>query len=72
MYFKFLNNCVYFICFFSLQNLELLTPVGGTNTRTDKEYQYYKFLLSPGQILEAIKNYPGLPTEVAQWATNSL
>lgn len=55
-----------------IKNLELLIPVGGTNTRTEKEYQYYKFLLTPEQILDALKNYPSLPTEVKQWATNSL
>ncbi|XP_063985608.1 origin recognition complex subunit 4 [Diachasmimorpha longicaudata] len=54
-----------------IKNLELLTPVNAT-ARTEKEYQYFKFLLSPQQVLEAVKNYVGLPTEIAQWATNSL
>ncbi|XP_011312186.1 origin recognition complex subunit 4 [Fopius arisanus] len=54
-----------------IKNLELLAPVNAT-ARTEKEYQYFKFLLTPQQVLEAVKNYVGLPTEIAQWATNSL
>ncbi|XP_012274569.1 origin recognition complex subunit 4 [Orussus abietinus] len=54
-----------------IKNLEFLIPVGGTNTRTEKEYQLYKFLLSPQQVMNAVKSYPGLPTEVSQWAMSS-
>ena len=56
------------LCTSFSQNLEFLLPVGGMNSKVEKEYQYYKFLLTPQQVLEAVKNYSGLPTEVAQWA----
>lgn len=55
-----------------VKNLEFLAPVGGTNAKTEKEYQFYKFLLTSQQVMEAVKNYPGLPTEIAQWAMSSL
>ncbi|KAK0175710.1 hypothetical protein PV327_009439 [Microctonus hyperodae] len=54
-----------------IKNLELLAPVGGTNSKSEKEYQYYKFLLTPQQVIEAVKNYPELPTDVKQWVNNS-
>lgn len=55
-----------------IKNLEILTPVSGINSKAEKEYQYYKFLLTPQQVMEAVKNYPGLPTEVSQWALSSV
>jgi len=54
------------------QNLEIVLPVGNTNAKFEKEYQYYKFTLTSQQVVEAVKTYPGLPTEVAQWATSSI
>ncbi|XP_015602617.1 origin recognition complex subunit 4 [Cephus cinctus] len=55
-----------------IKNLEFLAPIAGTNTRVEKEYEFFKFLLTPHQVMEAVKNYSGLPTEVAQWAKSSL
>ncbi|XP_018350470.1 PREDICTED: origin recognition complex subunit 4 [Trachymyrmex septentrionalis] len=55
-----------------IKNLEILLPVGNTNTKFEKEYQYYKFTLTSQQVIEAVKNYPGLPTEVSQWASSSI
>ncbi|KAK2577230.1 hypothetical protein KPH14_003376 [Odynerus spinipes] len=51
-----------------IKNLELIVPVTNTNARVEKEYQRYKFSLTSQQVMEAVKNYPGLPTEVTQWA----
>lgn len=47
-------------------------PVSGMNSKVEKEYQYYKFLLTPQQVTEAVKNYSGLPTEVSQWSLSSI
>ncbi|XP_046617948.1 origin recognition complex subunit 4 [Neodiprion virginianus] len=55
-----------------IKNLELIQPVGGPNTRVEKEHQLYKFSLGWQQIADAVKNYPELPTEVSQWAVSSL
>ncbi|KMQ91338.1 origin recognition complex subunit 4-like protein [Lasius niger] len=55
-----------------IKNLEILVPVGNTNTKFEKEYQYYKFTLTSQQVMDAVKNYPGLPTEVSQWALSSI
>lgn len=55
-----------------LQNMEILLSVGNTNTKFEKEYQYYKFTLTSQQVIEAVKNYSGLPTEVSQWASSSI
>ncbi|XP_053979921.1 origin recognition complex subunit 4 [Hylaeus anthracinus] len=55
-----------------IKNLEIVMPVSGMNSKVEKEYQYYKFLLTPQQVMEAVKNYPGLPTEVSQWSLSSI
>ncbi|XP_046814472.1 origin recognition complex subunit 4 isoform X1 [Vespa crabro] len=55
-----------------IKNLEFIVPVSNTNTRIEKEYQRYKFSLTSQQVMDAVKNYPGLPTEVSQWALSSL
>ncbi|EFN77500.1 Origin recognition complex subunit 4 [Harpegnathos saltator] len=55
-----------------IKNLEILLPVGNSNMRVEKEYQYYKFTLTSKQVMEAVKNYSGLPTEVSQWASSSI
>lgn len=58
-------------CIFS-QNLEFLLPVSGMNSKVEKEYQYYKFVLTSQQVVEAVKNYSGLPTEISQWAVTNM
>ncbi|XP_044744533.1 origin recognition complex subunit 4 [Coccinella septempunctata] len=55
-----------------LQNLELITFVGGGGTRIQKEYQLFKLEATSQQIAEAVKSSQGLPTEVVQWANSSL
>ncbi|CAK9817583.1 Origin recognition complex subunit 4 [Anthophora quadrimaculata] len=55
-----------------IKNLEFLLPAGGTKSTVEKEYQYYKFLLTSQQVLEAVKNYSGLPTEISQWALTNM
>lgn len=42
------------------------------NSKVEKEYQYYKFVLTSQQVIEAVKNYSGLPTEVSQWAVTNM
>ncbi|OXU27880.1 hypothetical protein TSAR_010519 [Trichomalopsis sarcophagae] len=54
-----------------IKNLELIIPVT-TNQRIEKEYQSYNFTLTPQQVMEAVKNYQGLPTDIAQWADSSI
>ncbi|XP_043474076.1 origin recognition complex subunit 4 [Leptopilina heterotoma] len=54
-----------------IKNLEILQPIGSSNSRVEKEYQFYKFILTPQQVLDAVKNYANLPTEVHQWAVNT-
>ncbi|KZC05831.1 Origin recognition complex subunit 4 [Dufourea novaeangliae] len=80
-YFKFVNQNssiqsvqrpVIMKAFEHIKNLEILMPVSGMNSKVEKEYQYYKFLLTPQQVMDAVKNYPGLPTEVSQWALSSV
>jgi hypothetical protein len=44
----------------------------GTNQRTEKEYQLYKFTLTSQQVMEAVKNYQDLPTDITQWADSSI
>lgn len=51
-----------------IRNLEILIPASNAYGKIEKEYQYYKFMLSAQQVTEAVKSYSGLPTEVAQWA----
>lgn len=73
-YFKFIlnfSNCLKCKTILIFQNLELIIPVT-TNQRIEKEYQSYNFTLTPQQVMEAVKNYQGLPTDIAQWADSSI
>lgn len=54
------------------KKLELISLLNSCMVRTQKEYQFFKLLVTSRQIAEAIRNYQGLPTEVAQWANSSL
>ncbi|XP_011506352.1 PREDICTED: origin recognition complex subunit 4 [Ceratosolen solmsi marchali] len=54
-----------------IKNLELIIPVG-MNQRIEKEYQSYKFTLTSQQVMEAVKNYQDLPTDITQWADSSI
>ncbi|XP_058810389.1 origin recognition complex subunit 4 [Phymastichus coffea] len=54
-----------------IKALELIVSVG-LNQRNEKEYQSYKFTLTSQQVMEAVKNYNGLPTDVTQWADSSI
>ncbi|KAJ8925772.1 hypothetical protein NQ315_009620 [Exocentrus adspersus] len=55
-----------------IQNLEITSIVSGGGSRIQKEYQFFKLLVTPSQICEAVKKSVGLPTEVVQWAHSSL
>lgn len=52
-----------------LRDVEIVASI---NSRTQKEFQMYRLLLSYGQIKEAIARYQGMPTEIVQWAKSSL
>ncbi|KAJ8960326.1 hypothetical protein NQ318_004060, partial [Aromia moschata] len=54
-----------------IQNLELISMISSA-PRVQKEYQFFKLLVTPKQISEAIKNSLGLPTEVIQWAVPNI
>ncbi|KPP69771.1 origin recognition complex subunit 4-like [Scleropages formosus] len=54
-----------------LQQLELIRPVDGSASRTQKEYQLMKLLLDHTQVMEALQRYPQCPTDVKQWATSA-
>ncbi|CAH1968230.1 unnamed protein product [Acanthoscelides obtectus] len=55
-----------------IQGLELISMLSNTGSKVQKEYQFFKLLVTPEQILDAVKKSSGLPTEVAQWARSSL
>ncbi|XP_038645900.1 origin recognition complex subunit 4 isoform X1 [Scyliorhinus canicula] len=55
-----------------LHQLELIKPMDGASTRTQKEYQLVKLLLDSSQIMDALQKYPHCPTEVQLWASSSL
>nr|XP_022911978.1 origin recognition complex subunit 4-like [Onthophagus taurus] len=55
-----------------IQNMELIVSVS-QGTKLQKEYQMFKLLLSPQQILEFVKkSSASIPTEVVQWANSSI
>lgn len=57
-----------------LINMELIQPItaGAQHNRAQKEYEMFRFLVTKQQIMDAVKRFPGLPTDVAQWAISSL
>ncbi|KAL3288660.1 hypothetical protein HHI36_003093 [Cryptolaemus montrouzieri] len=55
-----------------LQNLELISPINSGGSKLQKEYQLFKLVATPRQIVDAVKLSSGLPTEVVQWANSSL
>ncbi|XP_023312795.1 origin recognition complex subunit 4-like [Anoplophora glabripennis] len=55
-----------------IQNLEIISMISGAGSRNQKEYQFFKLLVTSKQISDALKKYVGLPTEVVQWANSSL
>jgi len=57
--------------FEELEDLELIQTVDHSHG-TSKEFQLYRMTVMEEQVLEAVNNYPGLPTEVSQWYHTSL
>ncbi|CAG5131017.1 unnamed protein product [Candidula unifasciata] len=56
-----------------LQTLELIkSHAGGGGAQVQKEYKLMSLLVHPSQILDAIQKYPGCPTEIKQWASQSI
>ncbi|KAL1123639.1 hypothetical protein AAG570_002715, partial [Ranatra chinensis] len=60
---------VLLMAFERIKELEIILSVGGSHSK--KEYQLYGLAVTGEQIDRAIASYPGLPTEVAQWAATS-
>ncbi|XP_018577250.1 origin recognition complex subunit 4 isoform X2 [Anoplophora glabripennis] len=56
----------------NILNLEIISMISGAGSRNQKEYQFFKLLVTSKQISDALKKYVGLPTEVVQWANSSL
>lgn len=42
------------------------------SSKLQKEYQFFKLLVTPQQILEAVGKSSGLPTEIIRWSSSSL
>ncbi|XP_017784040.1 PREDICTED: origin recognition complex subunit 4 [Nicrophorus vespilloides] len=55
-----------------IKHMELIQNITGGSGRLQKEYQMFKLLVTSDQIMESVKGWQGLPTEVSQWAISSL
>ncbi|KAM6893849.1 origin recognition complex subunit 4 [Xenentodon cancila] len=54
-----------------LQQLDLIRPVDGAASKTQREYRLMRLMLDHGQIMEALQKYPQCPTDIKQWATSA-
>ncbi|XP_061571596.1 origin recognition complex subunit 4 [Cololabis saira] len=54
-----------------LQQLELIRPVDGSASRTQREYQLMRLMLDHSQVMEALQKYPQCPTDINQWAMSA-
>ncbi|GFO48373.1 origin recognition complex subunit 4 [Plakobranchus ocellatus] len=54
-----------------LQTLELVRSHGSGGT-SQKEYKLMNLLVHPAQIMDALQKYPNCPTEMKQWASQSI
>ncbi|XP_013378930.1 origin recognition complex subunit 4 isoform X1 [Lingula anatina] len=52
--------------------LELVRPLDGVGSKTQKEYRLMSLLVEPAQLSEALQRYPGCPTEIKQWAQTAV
>ncbi|CAG9763710.1 unnamed protein product [Ceutorhynchus assimilis] len=52
-----------------IEKLELISMIGHQGK---KEYRFFKLLVTPHQISEAISRSSGVPTEIVQWSNSSL
>ncbi|XP_048237832.1 origin recognition complex subunit 4-like [Haliotis rufescens] len=55
-----------------LMTLEFIRALDGSGSRVQKEYKLMSLLIHPSQIVDALQKYPNCPTEVKQWAGNSV
>ncbi|KAL1501355.1 hypothetical protein ABEB36_006689 [Hypothenemus hampei] len=56
-----------------IEKLELISMLNQAgSSKLQKEYQFFKLLVAPTQISEAVGKYIGLPTEIIQWCNSSL
>ncbi|XP_071444263.1 origin recognition complex subunit 4 [Hetaerina americana] len=71
------------LCAFeTLQRLEFIQPAAkgsmkikfssGFDKAYQKEFQLFYFLATSDQVMDAVRNYKDLPTEVSQWASSCL
>lgn len=61
--------------FENMEHLELIRPADNSSVLTSykgqKDYRLLHLLLQPSQLKEALKNYPSLPAQLNQFASNS-
>ncbi|KAK6969859.1 hypothetical protein BgiMline_025470 [Biomphalaria glabrata] len=60
-----------------LQALELIRGLNSSGSMTSgvqalKEYKLMTLLVHPAQLLDALQKYPNCPTEIKQWASQSI
>lgn len=56
-----------------IKALELIMPVSSLATsRQQKVFQMHRFLLTSGQVKNAVNKYQNLPVDVSQWAMSSI
>ncbi|KAF7275729.1 hypothetical protein GWI33_011328 [Rhynchophorus ferrugineus] len=55
-----------------IEKLELVSMISQGTSRVQKDYQFFKLLVTSQQISEAISKSHGVPTEIVQWANSSL
>ncbi|XP_071788843.1 origin recognition complex subunit 4-like [Asterias amurensis] len=58
--------------FEQLVALEIVKPVDGHGSRTQKEYRAMSLLVTSAQLTEVMNTYPGCPSELKHWASNPL
>ncbi|XP_038079372.1 origin recognition complex subunit 4-like isoform X1 [Patiria miniata] len=55
-----------------LVSLEIVKPVDGHGSRTQKEYRAMSLLVTSAQLMDVLNTYPGCPSELKHWASNPL
>ncbi|CAH1774753.1 unnamed protein product [Owenia fusiformis] len=52
--------------------LELVRPMDGSSSRTQKEYRLLCSLIDSTQVEDSLQTYPGCPTDIRQWAASGV
>ncbi|XP_072021075.1 origin recognition complex subunit 4-like [Amphiura filiformis] len=66
------DKAVVLKAFEHLVALELVRVAEGKGTRIQKEYRAMTLLITNSQLTEGLKIYPNCPSELKQWATNTI